>query len=315
MQSGMESSSPLLSFPSLLPFDFIKGVTEDFAEERKIGQGGFGVVYKGVLANGGVIAVKRFRDVSTIYDKQFENEVGSLLQISHKNIVKLLGYCYESRKKVVEHRGRYIIAEEVEKLLCYEYMPKGSLDKHLFDERCRLDWHMRYKIIRGICDGLHFLHEGLERPIIHMDLKPENILLDDNMVPKIADFGFSRLFGQEQTRTCTQNVIGSIGYMAPEYIYRGEVSMQSDVYSFGVLLLEIVTGEKNYPNKHDMTAKNFIENVRQNWTKMSDIVSKYPSLGVDCYKQIKRCIDIGLNCVQTNRKDRPSVREITRKLN
>ncbi|VAH72043.1 hypothetical protein VPH35_049584 [Triticum aestivum] len=129
------------------------------------------------------------------------------LQLHHENVVKLEGYCHEAQKKVVQNNGRYIVADIVESLLCYEYLPQGNLQKNLFEvSNDGMDWDTRFKIIKGIYQGLAFLHSI---NIVHMDLKPENILLDDKMIPKIADFGLSRLFGQEQTRMKTQNVVGS----------------------------------------------------------------------------------------------------------
>uniref|UniRef100_A0A0E0BGX5 Protein kinase domain-containing protein n=1 Tax=Oryza glumipatula TaxID=40148 RepID=A0A0E0BGX5_9ORYZ len=297
-----------------LPSQFLREITDEFSDERKVGEGAFGIVYKGMLKDGTEIAVKKLRETSPIHDNQFKNEVGSLMKVNHRNIVKLIGYCYEIQKKVVEHNGKYILTEAVEKLLCYEYISNGSLDKHLFGESSRLDWHTRFNIIKGVCEGLHFLHKGSERPIIHLDIKPGNILLDDNMVPKIADFGLSRLLGEEQTRVCTQNVMGAIGYMAPEYLYRGEISTQSDIYSLGLLIIEITTGEKNFPNREDIIAKNFIENVHRNWTNMVHISLKYPSLDANCLQQVNTCIEMGLSCVQTNRKDRPSIGEIVNML-
>ncbi|RLM54817.1 putative receptor-like protein kinase [Panicum miliaceum] len=133
------------------------------------------------------------------------------MKLNHPNIVPLVAYCFESKIIYVEQEGKYFWAEKPERLLCLEYMPEGSLRGYLSDESCGLDWDRRYKIIEGICFGLHYLHEewNPKTPIIHMDLKPANILLDVNMVPKIADFGLSRLFGEEQTRTCTTNRFGT----------------------------------------------------------------------------------------------------------
>jgi len=130
----------------------------------------------------------------------------------------------------VPHNGIFVYAEEFERLLCLEYLPKGNLRRHLSDESSGLDWSTRYKIIEGICYGLHYLHEEWQvTPIIHMDLKPANIMLDGNMVPKIADFGLSRLFGEEQTRTCTRSCNGTPGYMAPEYIDKGIITKKLDI--------------------------------------------------------------------------------------
>ncbi|WVZ53908.1 hypothetical protein U9M48_004794 [Paspalum notatum var. saurae] len=301
-----------------LPLHYLKDITDNFSPNREIGRGGFGVVYKGIEVHSGVvIAVKKLKPILGIQERQFKNEVNHLARVNHENIVKLIGYCDETKERPVydDYRQKYVMAEVQEKLLCYEYLSNGSLDNILRDESGRLDWQKRYKIITGICQGLCHLHEGLDNnPIVHMDLKPSNILLDANMVPKIADFGLSRLFSEEQTRTYTMNVMGSIGYMAPEYCHRGEISTKSDIYSLGVLILEIITGEKNYKSRGNMSGEQFIENVRENWTTMSAIMSKYPSLEYDCLLHIQRCIEIGLNCVETGQERRPSAREISVKM-
>ncbi|CAN6362469.1 unnamed protein product [Urochloa humidicola] len=275
-----------------LSLQYLKDITNNFSSDRKIGEGGFGVVYKGVeVQSGGVIAVKKLKPILGGQDKQFKNEANLLARVNHNNIVKLIGYCDKTKERPVydDYQQKYIVAEVQEKLLCYEYLSNGSLDNIIFDQSFGLDWHNRYKIVVGICHGLHYLHGGLDNtPIIHMDLKPSNILLDDTMQPKIADFGLSRLFSEEQTRTCTKNVVGSIGYMAPEYLVRGEISTKSDIYSLGILILE----------------------VRKNWTDMSQIASKLPSLGRDCILQVHRCIEIGLSCVDDDKERRPSAGQI-----
>ncbi|KAG0529451.1 hypothetical protein BDA96_05G099100 [Sorghum bicolor] len=312
----MEKKLQLIAeFPREPKLHFVEEITGNFANEREIGKGSFGVVYKGMLPNGEVVAVKKLLVVPQInLDKHFKNEVFSLIDLNHRNIVKLIGYCYEIHKKLVESHGRYVFADTQERILCYEYLPRGSLDKYLYGAFHELNWSISFKIIQGICQGLQFLHE-LQRPIIHMDLKPGNILLDDNLMPKIADFGLSRLFGEEQTRTLTSNVVGSRGYMAPEYYYRGEVSAKSDIYSLGILIIEIVTGLKVNPNTEDLSSKNLIDNVQKTWTKMPQIVSKYPTLEASSLQQVKRCIDIGLNCVSENPKERPSIGKIMEQLN
>ncbi|EMS58419.1 G-type lectin S-receptor-like serine/threonine-protein kinase SRK [Triticum urartu] len=179
--------------------------------------------------DGRVIAVKKLQENAPMPpDKTFNNEVQNIMALKHENVVELVGFCWETQKKLVQFDGRYIQADITESVLCYEYLPNGSLQQNLFGTKTVeavssaepvIDWATRFKIIKGICQGLLFLHK-LDIPIIHMDLKPENILLDENMVPKIADFGLSRVFGQEQTRLYTQTVVGSYGYMAPEYLYR-----------------------------------------------------------------------------------------------
>ncbi|XP_066336798.1 uncharacterized protein [Miscanthus floridulus] len=296
-----------------LPLQYLKDITDNFSSDREIGRGGFGVVYKGIEFPSGVeIAVKKLRRILGVQDKQFKNEVNHLARVNHDNIVKLIGYCDETKERPVydEDRHKYVLAEVQEKLLCYEYLSNGSLDNIICDESGRLDWQKRYKIITGICQGLRFLHEGLDTSIIHMDLKPSNILLDANMRPKIADFGLSRLFSEEQTRTYTMHLMGSIGYMAPEYYHKGEISTKSDIYSLGILILEVVTGERNHKARGDISGEQFIETVRENWTTMSTLMSKYPSLEYDCLLQIQRCIEIGLSCVETDQEKRPSAGQI-----
>ncbi|KAM3311546.1 hypothetical protein ACQJBY_031908 [Aegilops geniculata] len=309
--AGGGQPSVLSTLPKNLPLDFLKTITDQFSDARKIGTGAFGTVYMGLMPDGQIITVKKLAENSPIArDKAFANEVQNIMALHHENVLKLVGYCHEGQKKVVLNNGRYIVADIVESLLCHEYLPLGSLQKHLFEVHTKMDWNTRFNIIKGICNGLHFVHSI---PIVHMDLKPENILLDDNMVPKIADFGLSRLFGQEQTRMNTQNVVGSYGYIAPEYLYRGEISTKSDIYSLGLLIMETTTGEKNCPGK-EPSAMQFIKNVRENW-KEQRITSEYPLLDADGLQQVKKCIEIGLQCVEIDRLKRPSIETILDKLN
>ncbi|CAO2152378.1 unnamed protein product [Urochloa humidicola] len=314
MTNGTSRTTLLSTLPKNIPASFLRQITDDFSPQRELGKGAFGTVYKGIVEDGEVIAVKKLGENSPVeHEKTFNNEVGNLMAVQHENVVKLVGFCYESQKKVVQHNGRYIIVDIAEISLCYEYLPKGSLEKYLFAESNRFDWNTRFKIVKGICNGLHFLHKEMDQPVVHMDLKPENILLDDNMVPKIADFGLSRLFGQEQTRMNTQNVVGSLGYMAPEYLYRGEISTQSDIYSLGLLIIQISTGEKNIPDMEDKCGRKFVEEVRQMWTD-HHIKSKYRSFDSGHFQQIKTCVEIGLQCVDSERKNRPSIADIVLKL-
>ncbi|VAI81473.1 unnamed protein product [Triticum turgidum subsp. durum] len=250
-------------------------------------------------------------------DKQFNREVQNVMSLKHDNIVELVGFCCETQKKLVQFDKRYIQADITESLICYEYLPNGSLQENLFEPKGstkpEIGWDVRFKIIKGICQGLRFLHK-LDIPIVHMDLKPENILLDANMVPKIADFALSRVFGQEQTRLCTQTVVGSYGYMAPEYLYRGEISAQSDIYSLGLVIIEITTGEQNPREKDQPSARSFVDKVRKEWT-LENITSKYSSLDHESLQQVKTCIDIGSNCVEIDRTKRPRIEEIVDSLN
>ncbi|VAI54920.1 unnamed protein product [Triticum turgidum subsp. durum] len=306
-----ESKVTVLStLPKNLPLDFLKTITDQFSSARIVGTGAFGTTYTGIMPDGTVIAVKKLAENTPLSrDKAFSNEIQNIMALHHANIVQLVGYCHEGQKKVVVNNGRYIVADVVESLLCYEYLPRGSLDKYLFDESSiHIDWNTRFKIIKGVCDGLHFLHAC---NIIHMDLKPESVLLDVDMVAKISDFALSRLFGQEQTRMNTLNVVGSYGYMAPEYVYRGEISSETDIYSLGLIIAETVTRERN--DRTDVCARSFIQNVREKWT-CDHIVSAYSSVDGSSLQQIKVCIEIGLECVEIDRKKRPSIDNIISRL-
>ncbi|KAK3431907.1 hypothetical protein EUGRSUZ_E03031 [Eucalyptus grandis] len=216
-----------------LQFDFgtIRAATDNFSDSRKLGQGGFGAVYMGRLSNGSDIAVKRLSCNSSQGEVEFKNEVMLLARLQHRNLVRLLGFCLEG----------------VERLLIYEFLPNSSLDQIIIDpvKRANLCWDKRHKMIIGVARGLLYLHEDSRFRIIHQDLKASNILLDLDMNPKISDFGLARLFDLNQTQFETNRIVGTYGYMAPEYVMHGNFSVKSDVFSFGVLVLEIVSGQRN----------------------------------------------------------------------
>jgi serine/threonine protein kinase len=193
--------------PTNLPFALLKNITKNFSEDRIIGQGGFAIVYKGVLPNGNV-AVKRIRSNHSVDDKLFHCEVDTMLTIRHQNIVRFLGFCASTDHTAIKREGlrQHIYAEIRERLLCFEYISNGNLQKYITDELRGLEWNTRYQIIRGICEGLHHLHK--EKLIYHMDLKPANILVDNHMVPKITDFGLSIL--DEKSQTMSKDRFGSL---------------------------------------------------------------------------------------------------------
>ncbi|XP_057454457.1 G-type lectin S-receptor-like serine/threonine-protein kinase CES101 [Lotus japonicus] len=205
--------------------------TNDFSSENKLGQGGFGPVFKGVISSGQEVAVKKLSNTSGQGVIEFKNELTLISKLQHTNLVQLIGHCIHQK----------------ERMLVYEYMPNKSLDFFLFDSSGRelLDWNKRFIIIEGIAQGLLYLHKYSRLRIIHRDLKASNILLDENMNPKISDFGVARMFTLQETESNTTRIVGTYGYMSPEYAMEGVFSTKSDVYSFGVLLLEIVSGRRN----------------------------------------------------------------------
>ncbi|CAA0396227.1 unnamed protein product [Arabidopsis thaliana] len=287
-----------------LQFDFkaIEAATNCFLPINKLGQGGFGEVYKGTLSSGLQVAVKRLSKTSGQGEKEFENEVVVVAKLQHRNLVKLLGYCLEGE----------------EKILVYEFVPNKSLDHFLFDStmKMKLDWTRRYKIIGGIARGILYLHQDSRLTIIHRDLKAGNILLDDDMNPKIADFGMARIFGMDQTEAMTRRVVGTYGYMSPEYAMYGQFSMKSDVYSFGVLVLEIISGMKNSSlYQMDENVGNLVTYTWRLWSNGSPSELVDPSFG-DNYQtsEITRCIHIALLCVQEDAEDRPTMSSIVQML-
>ncbi|XP_015697969.1 probable serine/threonine-protein kinase nek2 [Oryza brachyantha] len=296
-----------------LTFRILEEITNGFSEERKLGQGAYGTVYKGELKNGDEIAVKMLHNTLEFDDSQFENEFKNLMSLKHPNIVRLVGYCYETHHKHTEYKGRLVFAEIIHRALCFEYMPGGSLENHLSDELHGLDWPTRYRIINGTCEGLKYLHEELSPPIYHLDLKPGNILLDKNMVPKLADFGLSKLFSEEKTRI-TQTPVGTIGYLPPEYIERNVVSNKLDIFSLGVVMLNIIAGPRWRSRSAEMSSQEFINHVVGNWT--TRLLATWDGSMFEAYcHQVQTCIEIALKCMEIDRNKRPSISDIMHKIN
>eukprot|EP01018_Ginkgo_biloba_P036595 Gb_07080 [translate_table: standard] len=270
--------------------------TANFSDDNKLGEGGFGPVYKGRTPDGVEIAVKKLSVQSGQGKTEFLNEVKLVAKIQHRNLVKLLGCC----------------AEGVERLLVYEYLSNKSLDTFLFvpEKRRSLDWQKRYNIILGVARGLLYLHEDSQLRIIHRDIKANNILLDDKLNPKIADFGLARLFREDETHVHTR-VAGTYGYMAPEYAMRGQLSVKADVYSFGVVLLEIISGRKNTDSNLPPEMQNIIEWIWRLYKRgqILDVIDK--ELVRSCpQEQALRCIHVGLLCVQADPALRPPISNV-----
>ncbi|KAF3619433.1 Receptor-like serine/threonine-protein kinase SD1-8 [Capsicum annuum] len=280
-------------------FDFatILDATNNFSLSNKLGEGGFGPVYKGMLKDGHEIAVKRLSRYSAQGTDEFKNEVIFIAKLQHWNLVKLLGCCIQ-----VE-----------EKMLVYEYMPNNSLDWFLFDtnRRSLLDWPKFFHIINGIARGLHYLHQDSRLRIIHRDLKPSNVLLDIDMNPKISDLGMARSFGGNETGAMTTRVVGTYGYMFPEYAEEGKFSVKSDVFSFGVLVLEILSGKRNRGFFHPDHHHNLLGHVWIHFKegRVLEVINTH--LKELCnLSEVQRSVHVGLLCVQQCPEDRPSMSSV-----
>ncbi|XP_037480090.1 probable receptor-like protein kinase At3g17420 [Triticum dicoccoides] len=298
-----------ISRPHHFALQYLKKITNNFSEERIIGRGGSGAVYKGVVQNGDIIAVKKILpSFMPGEQKQFENEISHLTMLDHSNIVRVVGYCYEVKKELIEYDGRNVFADMEEKLVCYEYLPNGSLDNYISDETTGLDWSTRYNIIEGIYKGLIYLHVQNDKPIIHIDLKPANILLGEGMIPKIADFGLSRLHDQQQSIYTTSR-LGTRGYMAREFVDEGKITLQLDIFSLGVIILEVVTGHRHYPDVITETSSDdFIKLALEKWRSVQRSPG-YESEKPD-YEQIKRCLQVGMLCVNHDHAKRPPITKV-----
>ncbi|KAL4294867.1 hypothetical protein AHAS_Ahas18G0271000 [Arachis hypogaea] len=282
---------PLFALPT------ISMATSNFWIENKIGQGGFGPVYKGKLSDGRQIAVKRLSRSSGQGVTEFINEVKLIAKLQHRNLVRLLGCCIQGQ----------------EKLLIYEYMANGSLDSFIFDQAKSnlLDWPRRFLIIFGVARGLLYLHQDSRLRIIHRDLKASNILLDDKLNPKISDFGMARTFGGDQTEGNTNRVVGTYGYMAPEYAIDGLYSIKSDVFSFGILMMEIICGTKNRALCHANQTLNLIGYAWRLWKEDKALELIDSSIKESCViSEVMRCIHVSLLCVQQYPEDRPTMASV-----
>ncbi|KAK8353142.1 hypothetical protein V6Z12_A05G137500 [Gossypium hirsutum] len=270
----------------------IAHATNNFAATNKLGEGGFGPVYK--LHSGQQIAVKRLSSSSGQGLKELKNEALLIAKLQHTNLVRLEGCCLEKE----------------EKMLIYEYMPNKSLDFFLFDAERKnvLDWKKRYNIIEGVGQGLLYLHKYSRLKVIHRDLKASNILLDDDMNPKISDFGLAKIFGRHDSEANTERIVGTYGYMSPEYAMDGIYSTRSDMFSFGVLLLEIITGRKNN-SFHSLSGPlSLVAYAWEAWNEGRALELIDPSLGESYPKdEVMRCIHVSLLCGQDNPVDRPTI--------
>ncbi|PHT60422.1 hypothetical protein CQW23_02785 [Capsicum baccatum] len=279
---------------AIFKFEVLAMSTDQFHVNNKLGQGGFGPVYKGVLADGEEIAVKKLLTASGQGMEEFMNEVLLISRVQHRNLVRLLGCCIDKE----------------EKKLIYEFLPNKSLDVFLFDQMRKviLDLSKRLHIIEGIGRGLLYLHRDSRIKIIHRDLKPSNILLDNNFNPKISDFGMARIFKCNQDQAQTRKVAGTYGYMAPEYAIKGTFSEKSDVFSFGVLVLEIISGQKVASFWNEEISFSLLGYAWELW-KENDLSNFIDQVIWDPNFEmvLTKCIHIGLLCVQEFARDRSTI--------
>ncbi|KAK7405379.1 hypothetical protein VNO78_06633 [Psophocarpus tetragonolobus] len=271
----------------------LKNATNDFNIENKLGEGGFGPVYKGTLNDGRVIAVKQLSLGSHQGKSQFITEIATISAVQHRNLVKLYGCCIEGAKR----------------LLVYEYLENKSLDQALFENCLNLNWSTRYDICLGVARGLTYLHEESRLRVVHRDVKASNILLDYELVPKISDFGLAKLYDDKKTHISTR-VAGTIGYLAPEYAMRGHLTEKADVFSFGVVALELVSGRPNSDSSLEGDKVYLLEWAWQLHEKNNIIDLVDPRLSKFNEEEVKRVVGIALLCTQTSPTLRPSMSRV-----
>uniref|UniRef100_A0A453DPU1 Protein kinase domain-containing protein n=1 Tax=Aegilops tauschii subsp. strangulata TaxID=200361 RepID=A0A453DPU1_AEGTS len=279
--------------PMRYTYTDIIAVTSHFKD--KLGQGGYGSVYKGVLLPGDFhIAVKMLESNSNCHGEDFMSEVSTIGRIHHVNVVRLVGFC----------------SEEMRRALVYEYMPQGSLDKYIFSAEKSFSWDKLIEIALGIARGINYLHQGCEMQILHFDIKPHNILLDSNFVPKVADFGLAKLYPRDKSFVPSRALRGTVGYIAPEMISRsfGVISSKSDVYSFGMLLLEMAGGRRNA----DPNAPNSSQAYYPSWVydRLTEQEVCEISPVADMHELERKLCIVGLWCIQMKSHDRPAMSEV-----
>ncbi|KAK1401897.1 Cysteine-rich receptor protein [Heracleum sosnowskyi] len=295
-QRGHILGSTELQGPVTYNYKELKSATKNFSEEYKLGEGGSGDVYKGIVKNGNIVAVKRLALSTTKAKASFESEVRLISNVHHRNLVRLLG---------CSSKGPDL-------LLVYEYMENGSLDRFLYGgKRGTLNWKQRFDIIFGTARGLAYLHEQFHVRIIHRDIKPGNILLDDELQPKIADFGLARLLPEDQSHLNTK-FAGTLGYTAPEYALQGQLSEKVDTYSFGVVVLEIVSGRRCSDTNIESDTDFLLEYAWKLHENGMHLKLVDDTLDPNDYttEDAKKIIEIALMCTQSPASLRPTMSEV-----
>ncbi|KAJ8751921.1 hypothetical protein K2173_000667 [Erythroxylum novogranatense] len=279
--------------PYTFSYSELKAATDDFHPTNKLGEGGFGPVYKGQLNDGRVIAVKQLSVASNQGKSQFVAEIATISAVQHRNLVKLYGCCIEGDNR----------------LLVYEYLENKSLDQALFGKGLILNWSTRFDICLGVARGLAYLHEESRVRIVHRDVKASNILLDSDLIPKISDFGLAKLYDDKKTHISTR-VAGTIGYLAPEYAMRGHLTEKADIFAFGVVALEIISGRPNADSSLEEDEMYLLEwawHLHENNREVELVDSLLTEFEEE---ELKRAVGVALLCTQTSPLLRPSMSRV-----
>ncbi|XP_065011774.1 leucine-rich repeat receptor protein kinase HPCA1-like isoform X2 [Musa acuminata AAA Group] len=297
--STSSSSIPQLTGPRIFSLEEIRKCTKNFSEENCIGSGAYGKVYRGVLADGQVVAVKRAQQGSAQGNQEFKTEIEMLSRVHHKNLVSLVGLCIDHNEEIV----------------VYEYVPNGTLRESLSGKSgIRMDWKRRLRVAHGAASGLAYLHELANPPIIHRDIKSNNILLDHRLNAKVSDFGLSRTLFDDAKHHITTQVKGTVGYLDPEYYMTQQLTEKSDVYSFGVLLLELVTARKPIEEGQYVVrqVKDAIDK-QKNLLNLDELLD--PTIAtVSALRGLENFIDLAMKCVEDESRDRPSMSEVVKEI-
>ncbi|KAE8707543.1 putative leucine-rich repeat receptor-like protein kinase [Hibiscus syriacus] len=290
-------SIPQLKGARCFGFEELKKYTNNFTEANDIGSGGYGKVYRGTLPTGELVAIKRAQQGSLQGGVEFKTEIELLSRVHHKNVVSLLGFCFELG----------------EQILIYEYVPNGSLSDSLSGKSgIRLDWSRRLKIALGAARGVAYLHELANPPIIHRDIKSTNILLDERLNAKVADFGLSKPMGDSEKGHVSTQVKGTMGYLDPEYYMTQQLTEKSDVYSFGVLMLEIVTARRPIERgKYIVREVRMLMDKTKSSYNLQQILDPSISFGTSS-KGLERFVDLAMRCVEESGADRPTMGEMVK---
>ncbi|CAA0819601.1 Protein kinase superfamily protein [Striga hermonthica] len=279
----------------------LEEATNGFSDENVIGEGGYGIVYHGVLEDKAVVAVKNLLNNKGQAEREFKVEVEAIGRVRHKNLVRLLGYC----------------AEGAQRMLVYEYVDNGNLEQWLHGDvgpQSPLTWDIRMRIILGTAKGLTYLHEGLEPKVVHRDIKSSNILLDKQWNAKVSDFGLAKLIGSERSYITTR-VMGTFGYVAPEYASTGMLNERSDVYSFGILIMEIITGRNPVDYSRppgEVNLVDWLKTMVSNRNAEGVLDPKLPEMPLS--RALKRTLLVALRCVDPNAQKRPKMGQVVHML-